>query len=281
MVTATLRPRGPYSFRLSTRHGGDATRRVHDGILTATIATGDGLEQVQAWQTPDGSIQVRAHSEAGVEHVRFVLGIDDDHSEFLRRFADDPMIGEATRRFRGLRPLAHRDRRAGAAPGRRGPADPVEPRARDRAHGDPRRDAEARRRSTRRRPRPTSRASRRPQLERLGLGARRGSALVRLSRSIDLEALKGHPTDAVARRLLARARPRPVVDRRRLPPGARPLRARARARPRPRQARLRALGTARRGGGDGRAARAVRGVGRARERVPPGGLWRRTRRLAR
>ena len=35
-------------------------------------------------------------SDAGVEHVRFVLGLDDDHSEFLRRFADDPLIGEAT-----------------------------------------------------------------------------------------------------------------------------------------------------------------------------------------
>src|SRR5262245_23613017 len=105
MVTATLRPRGPYSFRLSTRHGSDATRRVYDGVLTATIAGGDGPEQAQAWQRPDGSIAVRAHSEAGVEHVRFVLGLEDDHGEFLRRFANDPLIGEATRRFRGLRPL--------------------------------------------------------------------------------------------------------------------------------------------------------------------------------
>ena len=105
MVTATLRPRGPYSFRLSTRHGSDATRRVYDGVYTATIAGDGGLEQVRAWQRPDGAIRVRAASEAGVEHVRFVLGLEDDHSEFLRRFADDPLIGEATRRFRGLRPL--------------------------------------------------------------------------------------------------------------------------------------------------------------------------------
>src|SRR4051812_44530696 len=105
MVTATLRPRGPYSLRLSTRHGSDATRRVLEGVYLATIATGGGLEQVRAWQQPGGSISVQATSEAGVEHVRFVLGLEDDHSEFLRRFADDPMIGEATRRFRGLRPL--------------------------------------------------------------------------------------------------------------------------------------------------------------------------------
>jgi 3-methyladenine DNA glycosylase/8-oxoguanine DNA glycosylase len=201
MLTATLRPHGPYSFRLSTRHGGDATRRVHDGILTATSAGTGGLEQVQAWQTPDGSIQVRAHSEAGVEHVRFVLGIDDDHSEFLRRFADDPMVGEATRRFRGLRPLrtatvaqallravagqlilSSRAREIErtvirAATPRLGGLN-APPTAADFARFSP------------------------AQLERLGLGARRGSALVRLSRSIDLEALKGHPTDAVARRLL-------------------------------------------------------------------------------
>src|SRR5262245_1279907 len=88
MVTDALTPRGPYTFRLSTRHGSDATRRVYDGVLTATIATDAGLEQVQAWQRPDSTIAVRARSEAGVEHVRFVLGIDDDHTEFLRRFAN-------------------------------------------------------------------------------------------------------------------------------------------------------------------------------------------------
>jgi 3-methyladenine DNA glycosylase/8-oxoguanine DNA glycosylase len=39
------------------------------------------------------------------------------------------------------------------------------------------------------------------ELTRLGLGARRARTLVRLCRTLDLEALKGHPTDAVARRL--------------------------------------------------------------------------------
>src|SRR3954469_12358545 len=105
MLTATLRPRGPYSLRLSTRHGSDATRRVLEGVYLATIATGGGLEQVRAWQQPGGSISVQATSEAGVEHVRFVLGLEDDHSEFLRRFADDPLLGETTVAVRGLRPL--------------------------------------------------------------------------------------------------------------------------------------------------------------------------------
>src|SRR3954470_5168077 len=201
MLTATLRPRGPYSLRLSTRHGSDATRRVLEGVYLATIAVGGGLEQVRAWQQPGGSISLQATSEAGVEHVRFVLGLEDDHSEFLRRFADDPMIGEATRRFRGLRPLrtgtvaqallravagqlilSSRARQIertvvrATTPALDGLHAP--PTAADFARFSP------------------------AQLERLGLGARRGSALVRLSRSLDLEALKGHPTDAVASRLL-------------------------------------------------------------------------------
>mgnify|MGYP001547606333 CR=1 FL=1 len=37
------------------------------------------------------------------------------------------------------------------------------------------------------------------ELRRLGLGTRRGAALVRVCRSLDLESLKGLPTDAVAR----------------------------------------------------------------------------------
>src|SRR5262245_34774496 len=201
MVTAVLMPRGPYSFRLSTRHGGDATRRVYDGVLTATLAPDAGLEQVQAWQRPDSTIAVRAQSEAGVEHIRFVLGLEDDHTEFLRRFANDPMIGEATRRFRGLRPL-----RTGtvaqallrAVAGQlilssrareieRAVIRAASPRL-DGLHAAPT-AAELGRFSP-------------AELDRLCLGARRGAALVRLCRSVDLEALKGHPTDVVASRLL-------------------------------------------------------------------------------
>ena len=60
---------------------------------------------MRAWQRPDGVVCVRAASEAGLDHARFVLGLDDDHSEFLRRFADDPLLREPIRRLRGLRPL--------------------------------------------------------------------------------------------------------------------------------------------------------------------------------
>jgi 3-methyladenine DNA glycosylase/8-oxoguanine DNA glycosylase len=201
MVAATLRPRGPYSFRLSTRHGSDATRRVSDGVYTAAVDGDGGLGLVRAWQVPDGAVHVRAESEAGVEHVRFVLGIQDDHTEFLRRFANDPLIGEATRRFRGLRPL-----RTGTVAQALLRAVAGQLILSSRAREIERRVIRA---ATSKlgglHAAPTTADLGRfspAELERLGLGARRGAALVRLCRTIDLEALKGQSTDAVAMRLL-------------------------------------------------------------------------------
>jgi 3-methyladenine DNA glycosylase/8-oxoguanine DNA glycosylase len=187
-------------MRTSTRHGSDATRVVAEGVYTATIAVDERLERVRAWQRGDGVVCVHADSEAGVEHVRFILGLEDDHSEFLTRFAADPLLGETIRQLRGLRPL----------------------RTATVAHALLR--AVAGQLITARRARATERAIVRratPSLEslhaaptahdlgrfspaelrNLGLGARRGAALVRLCRSLDLEALKSLPTEAVARRL--------------------------------------------------------------------------------
>src|SRR5947208_13393924 len=105
MIAAELKPRGPYSLRVSGRLASDATRVVVRGTYHATIAGEGRLETVRAWQRSDGVVCVRAASEAGVEHVRYALGLDDDHSDFLRRFATDPLLGEPIRRLRGLRPL--------------------------------------------------------------------------------------------------------------------------------------------------------------------------------
>jgi 3-methyladenine DNA glycosylase/8-oxoguanine DNA glycosylase len=202
MVTATLRPRGPYSLRVSARHGSDATRTFRDGVLTAAIAAPGGLERVQTWQLPDGALVVRAASEAGVEHVRFALGLDHDHSEFLRRFARDPLLGEATRRFRGLRPLrtatvAHSLLRAVAGQlilaSRARQIERTVIRATtpslDGLHTAP---------TT------ADFAGLSPaRLRDLGLGARRAATLVRLCRSLELERLKELPTESAARRLEA------------------------------------------------------------------------------
>ena len=64
-IEAELRARGPYSLRVSARHG-DATRTIFDGVYTTAIACEDELERVLVWQRPDGAICVRAQSEAGV-----------------------------------------------------------------------------------------------------------------------------------------------------------------------------------------------------------------------
>jgi 3-methyladenine DNA glycosylase/8-oxoguanine DNA glycosylase len=199
-VRAELRPRGPYSLRVSGRGASDATRVVVDGTYRATIRVDERLERVQALQRADGTIVVAAESDAGVDHVRFALGLDDDHSEFVRRFAGDPLLGETLRQVRGLRPvrtatvaqallravagqliLASRARQIERIVIRRATPEL------DGLHAAPTGDDLAR----------FSPA----QLGALGLGARRASALVRLCRSLDLEALKTKPTEAVALRL--------------------------------------------------------------------------------
>jgi len=199
-VRAELRPTGPYSLHLSGRHGSDATRVVTGGTYRATIRSDGELERVHAAQRPDGTIVVAAGTDAGVDHVRWALGLDDDHSGFLARFANDPLIGESVKRMRGLRPLrtgtvaqallravagqliqASRAREIERTIIRR--ATPklgdlhAPPTCADLARFSP------------------------AELGKLGLGARRASALIRLCRSFDLERLKEHDSGAIARRL--------------------------------------------------------------------------------
>jgi 3-methyladenine DNA glycosylase/8-oxoguanine DNA glycosylase len=200
-VRAELRPIGPYSLRISGRLASDATRAVVDGTYRATVRVDDRLEGVHAVQRADGTIIVAADSDAGVDHVRFALALDDDHSEFVRRFAGDPLLGETLHRIRGLRPMrtatvaqallravagqliqASRARQIertivrAASPALGGLH--AAPTAAELARFSP------------------------AQLGRLGLGARRASCLVRLCRSLDLEGLKEQPSGAVAARLV-------------------------------------------------------------------------------
>ena len=200
MISAELRPCGPYSLRLSARHGSDATRIVSDGVITTTLAGEGGLEQARAWQRPDGIVCIQALSEPGLERMRFMLGIDDDHSGFLARFADDPLLRRPISHLRGLRPLrtatvAHALLRALAG-----------------QLITARRAREIERLIVRKATRelgglhaaPTAAELGRfspAALEQLGLGARRGAALVRLCRSLDLEGLNKQPTEIAAQRL--------------------------------------------------------------------------------
>jgi 3-methyladenine DNA glycosylase/8-oxoguanine DNA glycosylase len=197
LIEAELRPRGPYSLQLSTAFASDATRRCVEGVLTAQLPEGRAV----AWQRHDGVVCIRAENEPSLERLRWCLALDDDHSEFLLRFGNDPLIGEATRRLRGLRPLrvptvAHALLRAvagqliAASEARRIERRIV--RALTAAHGDlhaPPTCADFARLSP-------------AQYQRYGLGARRASALVRLCRSLDLERLKEVPAAAAGQRLL-------------------------------------------------------------------------------
>jgi len=194
-------PCGPYSLALSARTTSDATRTFRDGLVTQALAVGDRIELARAWQSPSGTVTIRADSDAAAERLRWLLALDDDHSPFLLSVRDDPMLGRAARELRGLRPVrvatvaqsllrafcgqlieAKRARQLEQTIirrlCRRGPENlHVAPATRDLAALAP------------------------SQLRALGLHARRGAALVRLCRSIDLERLHDRSTEAIVRRL--------------------------------------------------------------------------------
>jgi DNA-3-methyladenine glycosylase II len=191
-----VRPRGPYSLALSARLVGDATRAFRDGVLTAVV----GGELARARQSPDGTVTLLG-SRAATERLRWQLALDDDHSDFLRAFARDPLLGPATRELQGLRPVrvdtvAHALLRAFCGQ----LIDARTARALERRLVS----VATVRRADGFRPAPTLddlASFSPPQLRALGLHARRAAALVRICRSLDLERLHGLPTPAVAARL--------------------------------------------------------------------------------
>jgi 3-methyladenine DNA glycosylase/8-oxoguanine DNA glycosylase len=181
MLEDVVTPTGPYRLRLMCR----------SGTWDAPLADGSSAA---AWQRPDGRVVVRAASEAGIAHARFMLALDDDTSAFHTRFERDPLLGPTARRLVGYRPLrlatvthaalramcgqlieARRAviierailRRLGAAVATREGLVALSP-------SDLRAD---------------------------GLAISRATTLVRLVRSLDLERLHGHDTAVVLRRL--------------------------------------------------------------------------------
>jgi 3-methyladenine DNA glycosylase/8-oxoguanine DNA glycosylase len=200
-VERVVRPAGPYSLLLCTRHASDATRSVRDGVLGTTVLVDGGrAELARAFQRHDGSIVLQGESEEGVERLRFVLAVDADHSEFLRRFRSDPLIGATTRRLAGMRQLRM----------------PTVAQTLLRAFCgqliDSRRARELEFRIVRATtgqvgesglyaPPTSADFARFPpaRLRQLGLHARRAASLVRICRSVDLERLHGLSTDAAAK----------------------------------------------------------------------------------
>jgi AraC family transcriptional regulator, regulatory protein of adaptative response / DNA-3-methyladenine glycosylase II len=200
-VYLAVKPRGPYSLALSARLSSDATRTFREGLFTAVVDVDGVAELARAWQSPDGTVSISASSAGGAARLRWLLALDDDHSGFLRRVRDDPMLGPASRALRGLRPVrvatvaqallraycgqlieAKRARRleqtiirALCPPG--GERLHVSPTTRDLAALAP------------------------SQLRALGLHTRRAASLVRICRTVELERLHDVPTAAVAARL--------------------------------------------------------------------------------
>jgi 3-methyladenine DNA glycosylase/8-oxoguanine DNA glycosylase len=194
-----VRPAGPFTLALCTKHASDATRHLRDGTLTTTLRVGDRVEVGSARQLVDGRVVLRAQSDEGFDRLRFVLAVDADHTEFLQRFARDPLIGETTVRFQGMRQLrlptvAQTLLRAFCGQLiESGRARQLEVRivraATPRVEGTDLHEP------------PTSAtfASLAPaRLRQLGLHARRSAALVRICKSVDLERLHGLPTAKAA-----------------------------------------------------------------------------------
>lgn len=200
-VEVAVEPRGPYSLALSARFASDATRTFRDGVFTALVGVDERHELVRAWQSPAGTISIRAESPGGVERARWILALDDDHSDFLRSVRGDSMLGPASRALRGLRPI----RVATVA------------QALLRAFCGQLIEAKTARRLEQKIIRtlcagggeqlhvaPTTRdlgALAPSVLRREGLHARRAASLVRLCRALELERLHEVPTPAVAARL--------------------------------------------------------------------------------
>jgi 3-methyladenine DNA glycosylase/8-oxoguanine DNA glycosylase len=182
VIADAVKPRGLYSLRLSAR-----------GDSYATPLPGGA--RGEAWQRNDGTVLMRAPDDDGLRLLRFMLALDDDHAEFVRRFRNDPLIGRSIRQLQGLRPLRLATVTQAVVRAVCGQLIEVRraralERAVARACGDatPTREAVAQ----------LSPA----ELRRLGLATARASTLVRLCRSIDLERLRELPLDAVEARLL-------------------------------------------------------------------------------
>jgi AraC family transcriptional regulator of adaptative response / DNA-3-methyladenine glycosylase II len=181
MIEDVVTPTGPYLLRLMCRSG------TWDGPLAdGTTAT--------AWQQPDGRVVVRAATEAGIAHARFMLALDDDTSGFHTRFERDPLLGPTVRRLVGYRPLrlatvTHAALRAMCGQLIEARRAVIIERAIMRRLGTVV--------ATRERLAALSPADLRAD----GLAISRATTLVRLVRSLDLERLRGHDTAIVLQRL--------------------------------------------------------------------------------
>ncbi len=126
-VETEVRPASP--FRMPAFGGEDRVMRVGGGVATRLLHVEGSPVLVRAWQPEAKRVIVRAEpvdpgaisapsflSQAplrhardldlrlAVERMRFALGVDDDLTEFYRRFRRDPLLGPLLRRRPHRRP---------------------------------------------------------------------------------------------------------------------------------------------------------------------------------
>ena len=202
-LETTIAPVQPYSLALSARMKSDATRFLRDGVLTIAYEAGEAPALARVAQKPDGKLDARIESaepDEALAKLRFILAADDDHGEFLHRFRDDPLIGNAVKTLRGMRPIrtatvVHSLLKAVCG-------QLIESKAARLLEARLVRLATPEHEGLRLPPqRDTFQRFTRAELARHGLVSRKGSALLRLTTELDLERLHGVSTDVAARRI--------------------------------------------------------------------------------
>jgi 3-methyladenine DNA glycosylase/8-oxoguanine DNA glycosylase len=202
-LETTIAPVQPYSLALSARMKGDATRFLRDGILTVAYEAGGAPALARVSQKPDGKLNAWIESgepDEALVKLRFVLAADDDQGEFLRRFRDDPLIGNAVRSMGGMRPIrtatvVHSLLKAVCG-------QLIDSRSARLLEAKLVRLACDEHEGLRLPPgRETFQRFTRAELARHGLVSRKGSALLRLTKELDLERLHGVSTEVAARRI--------------------------------------------------------------------------------
>jgi 3-methyladenine DNA glycosylase/8-oxoguanine DNA glycosylase len=127
-LTVEVRP--PWPFKLPRGSGGDATAATRGGILCRLLHVDERPVLVRSWQPQRQRVFLRADAldpaavfypavggqpeaaepagteqlELAIERMRFAIGVDDDYSEFHRRFRDDPLLRPLIRRYPDVRP---------------------------------------------------------------------------------------------------------------------------------------------------------------------------------
>jgi 3-methyladenine DNA glycosylase/8-oxoguanine DNA glycosylase len=123
-----LEVRPPSPFRLPTHGGGDFVMTVREGVASRLLIVDGGPVLARAWESGRQRLTVRAEAvdpaalsvppppgrqlrpagsadlATAAERMRFALGVDDDLTEFYRRFRRDPLLGPAIRRRPWRRP---------------------------------------------------------------------------------------------------------------------------------------------------------------------------------